>query len=754
MSDLIVSRQSDAKKTNEPQSGTALLADWNELHKKAVKASDDDITKLTKSLNASWTDVSTLAKIACLNTQSESKSTLEQLSNLGPVKIDAATKMAYRTGAMSVEAIVTKVGSVGADLLSWFFGNGSEAKGSDAKSEIASTGKPEKASLAKPDIASAAGTKTDSTKGDATATGFLPDAIFKTDGIIFGTIENMTGLSLCGIGSKKPESQVASKPEEPAEAPVKTAAAEAEAETAAAVTSSDKPIVTPEIKTEDGKILYSSPDKSIHLQRNPDGSILTSVENKLTGVVGELFADIKGSRVYKEGEREIYKFLGGNRFTAGEFISDGLSISQVRDGKKIMVASKDLVTEHSENMIFVSDSSAKTLQEALANYKKAHPAEKPSNDTMMLWFQNGGALIHPSLERVLEFKRTNDGMELNYDLGNGMMMRRSPKGKIYIIDADQSVKELSDEQKKQLIAGLGAKAEVVRKLIASMETGMPIVLPDGQKISLEDNQTTIKSVTPNSPTTDGTPRKPTEVLMKADGWKMTSPELTSSFVAKTGQLTTESEGKPVTINVKSEQLDMVTEDFVRKDGDVTFVGTNVKIAADGAVDLPDGTKINAGNDVRFADGSTLYRDGTLVSKDGVAVTLPSLPHKPNLDAFVSQAIAMATAAAARVQSGSCSPSDFALIEANMSVVQNFINMFSIAGNLSMANGLYRSWSILKETYGKAQSETSQQDAAEKTREEEIRSFLKKLALENSQSSPRFEKADTHFAPTMIQASIV
>lgn len=607
--DLLVDRQSDAKKNEKPHSETALLADWRELDKKAVKASDDDVSKLTKSLQSSWTDASAIAKFA-----------------------------------------------------------------------------------------------------QAAAGAVLPNALIKSDGIVFGVIENIAARAL---------GTAPCNPSDSTKAPEKAGA-----------TAHDKPASAPEIKIENGKAVFQNQDKTMRLERRPDGSIITTVRNPESGAVGEMLAATDGSRVYKEGGREVYKFLGKDKFTAGEFVADGLKLTQARDGKKVMETTKDQVTEYLEDMVFVSDKSAKTVAEALANYKKAHPSETKTDDTMMIWYQNGGALIHPSLERMLEFKRTEDGIELNYDLGDGTHLRRSPKGKLYIIDADNSVKELSDEQKKKLIEGLGAKAEVVRKLLASLETGKPIVLPDGQEISLEDNQTTIKSVKPNTPTKDGTPRKPTEVLMSSEGWTIESPDNNSSYDQKTGVLRTEAEGKPVSIDLNSEHFDMVTEDFVRKDGQVTFVRTNVKLGPDGAVDLPDGTRINAHNDVRFADGSTLSRDGKFVSSDAATNSVTPLPHKNSLDAFLSQALSMATSAAARVQSGSCSPSDMALIEANMSVVQNFINLFSMTGNLPMAHSLYRSWSILSETHGRAQKEINHVDAAEKTREEEVRAFLERLALEN------------------------
>lgn len=769
MGDSIVGRHSDARKTTQVHQ-TALSAEWSELDKKAVKATDIDITNLTKSLQSSWADVSTLSKIVCLDTHSKAKPTLEKLAEHGPVKIDAATKMAFKSGELSIENLVTKVGNLGADLVSWFFGNKEtkpaaccskpdtsktdEPKGSDKavlkpagsnqeeKSAAKSVGPKSEAKSSteqhldqEPDESQdsqglAASTlkgiephhlrtifdKIFSKESKATALALFPDALVNSDGILFGVIENNSHIQ--SIGSKL-------------EKPTVSAFPKAEKKTAG----------PPELKIENGKAVFSSPDKSVQLHRNSDGTIATTVHNKENGALGELLANFDGTRVYKEGMREIYKFIGKDQFTAGEFISDGLAISQVRKDKKVLVASKDQVAEYLDNMTFVSDTTAKSLQEALTNYKKAHPEAAKTDDTMMIWYQNGGALIHPSLERVLEFKRTKDGMELNYDLGNGTSLRRSPKGKLYIIDADNSVKELSDEQKKKLIDGLGAKAEVVRRLLCSMETGSPIVLPDGQEITLEDNQSTIKSVKPNAPSTDGKARKPTEILMTGDGWTVNAPEISSSFVEKTGKLITESEGKPVSIDLKSEHFDMVTSDFIRKDGEVTFVRTNVRIDRDGGVDLPDGTRINPGNDVRFADGSTLSRDGKFVSNDGTTTSVTPLPHKTNLDAIVSQAISMASSLASRAQSGCFSPSDMALLEANMSVVQNFINLFSMAGNLPMAHSLYRSWSILKETHGQAQNERGQNEAAEKMRTDEIRAFLKKLALENSQNSSRLESND-------------
>ncbi len=700
----ILDRQSDAKKTtSNPHS--ALLADWHELDKKAVKATDEDISNLTKSIKATWTDVSTLAKIAGLDTQTKSKSTLDALANNGPVKIDAATKMAYKSGELTVESIAQKVGNVGAELASWFFG-GNETKCDATK--LKNTGK-----TAEPAV--------------------LPSALVAADGIVFGVIENLTGQAATSAGPEKLDSR---KPTETA--PIAT---------------NGRTESKPEVEVENGKVEFSNSEKGVRVTRAEDGTIDAKVENKENGTIGEVIATITGSRIYKEGERQIYKFIDSTHFEAGNFRGEGNKITQTHDGKPVAIITQELVTEVSDNSVFFADNVANTLQEALENIKKSHPEQFKKENSMTIWYKNGGALIHPSLARMIEFKRTPEGVELHYALSDGSHLRYSPQGKLYIVGKDQTVKELSSEQTKKVLEGLGEKAEIVRTMLANLKAHKPIQLPDGQTISIEDNNQTIRSVTPGKTSTDGTVEQPTEVVMNTDGWKFSTQTHSASFVEKTGKLVTDDEeGKPVSIDLKSEKLDMVTEDFIRKNGEVTFVKTNVKIKENGAVDLPDKTQISADNEVRFSDGSTLSRDGTLISADGkVIYSASNLPQKSNLDAFLSQALSMANSVASRVQSGTCSPSDIALIEANMSIVQNFINMFSIAGNLPMANSLIRSWAVLKESHNRATSETDLKSTADKIREDEIRAFLAKLALESGQASI---SADTHLVPLVTIPTLV
>jgi hypothetical protein len=709
----ILDRQSDAKKTtSNPHS--ALLADWHELDKKAVKATDEDISNLTKSIKASWTDVSTLAKIAGLDTQTQSKSTLDALANNGPVKIDAATKLAYKSGELTVESIAEKVGSVGAELASWFFG------GNETKCEAPKT----TANSKSYDVKSA---------GKSSNPAVLPSTHVAADGIVFGVIENLTGQATTTASSVKPESQKLTET-------LPTA-------------NNDRTENKPEVKVENGKVLFSNSEKGVQVTRAEDGTINAKVENKESGTIGEVISAVTGSRIYKEGERQIYKFIDSTHFEAANFRGEGKKITQTHDGKPVAIITPELVTEVSDNSVFFADNVANTLQEALDNIKKSHPEQFKKENSMTIWYKNGGALIHPSLDRMIEFKRTPEGVELHYALSDGSHLRYSPQGKLYIVGKDQTVKELSSEQTKKVLEGLGDKAEIVRTMLANLKAHKPIQLPDGQTISLEDNNQTIKSVTPGKTSTDGTVEKPTEVVMNTDGWKFSTQTHSASFVEKTGKLVTaDEEGKPVSIDLKSDKLDMVTEDFVRKDGEVTFVKTNVKIKENGAVDLPDKTQISAHNDVRFSDGSTLSRDGTLVSADGKVIYASSnLPQKSNLDAFISQALSMANSVASRVQSGSCSPSEIALIEANMSIVQNFINMFSIAGNLPMANSLIRSWAILKESHNRATSETDLKSTADKTREDEIRAFLDKLARESSNTAI---SADTNLVTLVTTPALV
>lgn len=470
----------------------------------------------------------------------------------------------------------------------------------------------------------------------------------------------------------------------------------------------------------------TTPVESVKIDTISDGKRIATIGDKPGEPTAQVIANPDGSRDYIKDGKSMYRLHGANGgFTAGEFSSDGKRITQTRDGETLFTSDRNTTAQFFKSMNLITDATAQTVEEALENLKKGG-TQLPKDKLSFIRLKTGVAVVHPDLDRDVEFKYSPDGIELHMDLGNGQSLLRSPKGKLYVVSADSSVKELTPTQKLELIRAMGPQAKLVRHILHSMESGEPIEFQDGQKISIKDGANELTAIAPNKPNESGEPQSNTVAVLSENGYTVDDPTRKVSFDDKTGELIVDTDGKKTTIDLDSPKFDMVTDDFVRKDGLVTF-DDKTKIADDGNVELPDGTKINARNDIFFTDGSVLYRDGTLVSKDGTIVsTGMNLPQKTNLDSFVSQAISMATAAAGRVASGSFNPADLAVIEANMSVVQNFINLFSVAGNMQMANSLYRSWTILKASHERAQHEASSKNRDHAEMERDVREFLIKL----------------------------
>jgi hypothetical protein len=737
-----VDLKSDCKKSGSECAN--LTADWNDLERKAQKASDDDLKKLTNTLSNSWTDVSNLSKLVLLPTQSKTASALEKLASIAPVTV----KVAYNISEVVIGNVADKVSNAGSKIMSWFTGD-SKTPATKPVESTATGEKPAKADekqTAKPEEAT------------STNDAIIPPAVIKPDEIIFGAADQTEDTKAhsaapapqatpeaaaagAEIKSPKTETQPVSEaapqgtnpaPEEDAESQ-KDKPEKVETRKTSGTAIQDPFLRTipaelrPQLKLEGDKLVYLDPLRSVRLEGTGD--------NKLTAIIGDaknglapatLIANPDGTREYTVGGMSIYKLLTTKgAFQTGEFSSDGTTLTQKRDGETLLIAGQTDSVQYYETMTLYHETSADNVQEALAKLK-VRGIELPKGKTSLIYLKNGAALIHPELDRILEFRYGKDGVEVHMDLGDGLELLRSPKGKLFIIKPGEPVKELSDEQKEVLVKKLGPKAQVIKHLLEAMESGETIEFENGHKVSIKDGSNTVVTTAPNKPSDSGEPQSNTVAIMTAEGYTVEDPSRTVSFDQKTGKLVTETAGKKTTIDLKSAQFDMVTDDFVRKDGVVTF-NSGAKIADTGDVELPDGTKINARNDVYFANGSVLYRDGTLVSKDGTVMTnCLNVPKKESLDSFVSQALCMASSIAGRVQSGSFNPADIALIEANMSIVQNFINLFSILGNLPMANSLYRSWSMLKETHGKAQCESSRQETDEKALEQQVRTFLNNL----------------------------
>lgn len=487
------------------------------------------------------------------------------------------------------------------------------------------------------------------------------------------------------------------------------------------------PEFQPQLKTENGKLVYTDPLKAVRIEGEGDKRLTAIIGDSTNGGATQLFANPDGSRTVLKDGLALYHLNGSNTgFQAGEFSSDGRTLTQKRDGQTLLIAGKTDAIQYYETMTLYHEMTADSVADAVAKLKE-RGINLPKDKAALIYLKNGAALVHPELDKVLEFRYSKDGVEVHMDLGEGQELLRSPKGKMYIVNSnDNSVKEISEEQKADLVKRLGPKAQVFRHLLQALENGDTMKFDDGHEVRIKDGANEVIATAPNKPDADGKPQTDTVAVLTDKGYTVDDPSRKVSFDQNTGELVTETDGKKTTVDLDSEHFDMQTDDFVRKDGVVTF-DNGTRIADSGDVELPDGTKINAKNDVYFADGSVLYRDGTLVSKDGtVTRTSLNVPQKQNLDAIVSQALSMATAIAGRVHSGSFNPADLALIEANMSVIQNFINLFSLMGNLPVANSLQRSWSILKASHNDAQHESDAQESDKLRRQQEVRAFLSNL----------------------------
>ena len=668
-----------------------LTSNWGELEKKATKASDSDLNQLTKTLAENWTNTATLSNLVTLPLQATS----------------AIAKLAQGS---------------------------SETAKSSSENKTAEKSQEGTTDAAKLNATGTHAVKTDNASTKATdASGYIPDALISATEFIFGAISGSDTASSTGV---KPTEAAAAKPEtSKPSAPHTTPGEMANENRQPKVSRPDSdpflktvpPEFQPQLRVENGKLVYSDPLKAVRIEGTGDRRLTAIIGDSNKGDQTQLFANPDGSRTMMKDGQAIYRLNGaGLGFQAGEFSSDGRTLIQKRGEQTLLIAGKTDSVQYYETMTLLHETTTDTVADALAKLK-ARGIELPEDKPAFIALKNGAALVHPDLNKIIEFKYSKDGVEVHMDLGNGQELLRSPQGKMYILDSkDNSVKELSDEQKLRLMKTLGPKAQIVKHLLQALENGETLKFSDGQEVRIVDGTNKVIATAPNKPNENGEPQTNTVAILTDKGYTVDDPSRKVSFDQKTGELVTETDGKKTSIDLDSANFDMKTDDFVRKDGVVTF-DNGAKIADSGNVELPDGTKINAKNDVYFADGSVLYRDGTFVSKDGsITQTIANVPQKANLDSIVSQALSMATAIAGRVHSGSFNPADLALIEANMSVIQNFINLFSLVGNLPMANSLQRSWSILKASHSDAQHESDSQQAAHDRREQEVRAFLNNL----------------------------
>ncbi len=724
MFDQAVNSQFELKKNESTSKDLLAEVDWNDLSSKAEKASEKDVKMLGDNLRSNWTEIGSVAKVACQQMAATTKLGDHHHDSKGEAKAEGPIRLGNQlVGELSLTSVIKKVEQVGTDVWSWLAGDNSKV----ARNGKDNQGGKDLLPRANP-LEKSEGQTDELEQEPLVLSAFkdtTPDKLRQIWTTVFGDSNMETALALFPSALVKQESILFQDGKK--EKSEKSKEQSSEKDNALTAPTGKDGIYGAELKVYGQKVEYIDKTKKVKVTTDGGGQVKAEVKND-NGQTCNIIGNTDGGRAVEIDGKKILSVGRDGAFKAGDLVSDGKQLRKIKDGLVLMQCSGDAISEFFKNLTVRADLGSSSPEQALARLRAEQPDFKPDN-AYLIQYLGGYALFHPSLGSFINFHKNEAGeLELKYELGDGKHLLRSPSGDLYIVDEkDNSTKKLTAEQKKELMESLGVKAEIIKKLIEAIGTGAPVTLPDGRQILVDG--CSCQLVEPLKPG-----EEPLKVKITEDGYEIIQGDRRIKF-DKNAKLRTESTPEGDTTLKVAPGFDMQTKDFVRKNG--TFVLNdfpNTSISDNGEVKLPDGSTIAPNNDVFLANGASI-RGGQLFDANGNRIdSATPAPQKVTLDSMVSQFIGLVASLAAR--GSAASPSDIALLEASMSVVQNFVTFFNATGNSQVANSLQGSMAILKASHGKAQHDLRQTEEDDAQLEQSVRVFLANLEAKSTNQSEK------------------
>lgn len=412
-----------------------------------------------------------------------------------------------------------------------------------------------------------------------------------------------------------------------------------------------------EIKTDGQTTTYDTPDgvRQVTIDKDgPDTYRLT--ENRFARKVGDVVEiyDASGERIGRVTRREYYR------------------------------------RERDYDIFMLRD--ARSAEDALEAWRRNKGLLQDGATSIL--FRDNGASIVENDKTTINFDVTDKGVRYSMRIDDKRQLVQDEQGKHFIKEDGKPDIELSDEQVDEIFKPMGRKRAFFEQVMEALKSGRMTL---GQ---------TVVTMTRSG---DGAPPSDSSSPGKSYELEDTGTHDRETFDTGTGTLSL-AHGDETPAVIDPEHKFNITTSAYRVENDQVIIPgrgdrQDIRIEDNGTVHLPDGTTITTAGRISLSDGTTITESGSII--DGAGRTIHQAGSSETvtrtMDNYVAFAQSLANSVAARACSGgTVSLSDIAMINANMSILSNFMVFLSSAGDLEAAQSVRNSWGLLKDSLDRAE----------------------------------------------------
>lgn len=420
-----------------------------------------------------------------------------------------------------------------------------------------------------------------------------------------------------------------------------------------------------EIKTDGQTTTYDTPDgvRQVTIDKDgPDTYRLT--ENRFARKVGDVVEiyDASGERIGRVTRREYYR------------------------------------RERDYDIFMLRD--ARSAEDALEAWRRNKGLLQDGATSIL--FRDNGASIVDNDKTTINFDVTDKGVRYAMRIDDKRQLVQDEQGKHFIKEDGKPDIELSDEQVDEIFKPLGRKRAFFEQVMEALKCGRMTLGHTVVTMNRNGDGASSDSASPESGDLPPVAHTTYEV-------ENTGTHDRETFDTGTGTLSL-AHGDETPAVIDPEHSFNITTSAYRVENDQVIIpgqgdGQDVRIEDNGTVHLPNGTTITTAGKISLSDGTTITEAGSIIDNTGRTIHQASGSEAMTrtMDNYVSFAQSLASSVAARACSGgTVSLSDIAMINANMSILSNFMVFLSSAGDLEAAQSVRNSWGLLKDSLNRAE----------------------------------------------------
>ncbi|MGD9680429.1 MAG: hypothetical protein AB7W16_04530 [Candidatus Obscuribacterales bacterium] len=447
-----------------------------------------------------------------------------------------------------------------------------------------------------------------------------------------------------------------------------------------------------EIKTDGDKITVTDQDNGIRTVKEGTGTVTT------LGNGGEIRTDGQTTTYdTPDGVRQVTVDKDGPdtyRLTENRFAKKVGDVVEIYDasGERIgRVTKREYYRRERDYDIFMLRD-AKTAEDALEAWRRNKGLLQEGATSIL--FRDNGASIVDNDKTTINFDVTDKGVRYSMRIDDKRQLVQDEQGKHFIKEEGKPDIELSEEQVDEIFKPMGRKRAFFEQVMEALKSG---------RMTLGQTVVTMSRSGDGAPSSDSAgPGKTYEI-------ENTGTHDRETFDTDTGKLSL-ARGDETPAVIDPDRTFNITTSAYRVENDQVIIpgqgeGQDVRIEDNGTVFLPNGTTITTGGRISLSDGTTITESGAIIDGNGKTIHEAggSEAMTRTMDSYVSFAQSLASSVAARACSGgTVSLSDIAMINANMSILANFMVFLSNAGDLEAVQSVRNSWGLLKDSLDRAE----------------------------------------------------